>query len=380
MHKSEWSLPEPCNRILVVIYQGIGDLVLATAALRAIRERFPKAHLAVAGRSHCVDILLAESYIDELIGMPSRLTRLSELRDAGRLLAHLRRRRFDLLINLTTLLNLSTYLKCSGFNRLCGAKCTIAGRLRDCLTFWPRRTAVKFRLPIHEATMKFHLADGLLRANDQPSPRLTLASTTRSRTDLDPPTWDRTVRRPSIGVCAGGAKQTHRWPVERFVECVRRLAQEFNAHVILLGDSNDVQLGEVVERSAAVPLTNLTGQLPLSKLPGFVAGLDALLTNDTGLMHIAAAVGTPLVAIFGAGTPQRYMPLGNAETTIVFFRPFSCGPCLLNHCGHRRCTMWIRSDEVVTAIDSVLRHSAPGRSLPVLVEPGRPQAMEVVLR
>lgn len=350
-------LPES---VLIVKIQGMGDLVLATPAIRGVREAFPSAHLAVAGKSNLIDILANEPYIDERIalGGPWDSGAIRGLLSMWRSTSQIRRRRFDLLINLTTLLSYGTWLKCSIFNRLCRPTQLIESQLGDCLIAYAKGERIRLRHTCHESKMNFRVLRDLVIPPPQITPTLLCQDnrTSPKLTSLAGP-----ITRPSIGVCPGG-KQTHRWPIERFVDCLRYLRQSVDAHFVILGDRNEVSLAQVITNALGGWTTNLCGTTSTAELPSLLGRLNLLLTNDTGLMHVAAAVGTPLVAIFGAGSPERFGPLAHESRCRVLFRPTSCNPCLQPHCSHRQCTAWITSEMVANIAVEMLKNEPSGAS------------------
>lgn len=351
------------EKILVVLFQGLGDVVLAIPALRQIRARFPDAYLCVAGRSGLLDILSHEEFIDEL--MPIHLSanggRMSGMRTLWNAARRIRRKKYDVLINLTSLLGPATYVKCRVFNAACRPRRVVAGNFSDCQCLFPYGERVRFRHAIHEVDMKFRLMHGFVTKPSEAVPKLAIAPDGQAAIRL------REFKRHDtlIGICAGGAKQTHRWPVHRFSECMKQLQKQPRVRYVLLGDKGDLEIARTLRSDIDGAILDLTGEVETQELPAVIKHLDVLLTNDTGLMHIAAAVDTPLVAIFGAGTPVRFAPVAGVTQSTLFYRRPVCGPCLQSACSHRSCTSWVRTDDVVEA---VLRLAKAGRSPDCLSE------------
>jgi ADP-heptose:LPS heptosyltransferase len=131
-----------------------------------------------------------------------------------------------------------------------------------------------------------------------------------------------------IGLHAAGGRQIKQWAPERFAEAGIRLARELGAAVVLTGGPGDTSIVDGVEASlkqAGVSTLRLQGTVDLVILGGVLRNCQLLLTGDTGPMHLAAAVGTPVVAVFGPSMPWRYAPL-IAEHRIVRI-DLPCSPC-----------------------------------------------------
>lgn len=342
----------PPRHILIVKIQGMGDLVLAIPAIRAIRGIYPGAHLAVVGKAGLIDILAHQSYIDELIplDLPGSLLAGRGWRRLWKTISRVRWRRFDLLIDLSTPLSYATWIKCRCFDRLCGARQRVQARLSDCLLPFASGTAVRYRHVCHESEMNFRLMRGLVEPVRAAVPSIETSESANRFRPVSPATNEGT---PCIGVCPGG-KQSHRWPLQRFAACLRLLQATIAPRFVIIGNSQDQPLADQLVAAVGHGIQSTCGLIATSELPEFLSSLDILLTNDTGVMHVAAAVGTPIVAILGAGSPARYAPIPSSGPTRVLFRQAPCSPCLRLHCGHRKCTVAIHPEEVVQATLALL--------------------------
>lgn len=126
-----------------------------------------------------------------------------------------------------------------------------------------------------------------------------------------------------------------RWPVDNFAGLVRLLAEKFHdARFAILGDSKDKSLGEIISRAAPERCLNLCGQTSLPEMVEWLRRCDLMVTNDTGPMHVAAALGKPLVALFGPTEPRRTGPYGRLNSVLRIDLP--CSPCLKSHCHYEK--------------------------------------------
>jgi ADP-heptose:LPS heptosyltransferase len=130
-----------------------------------------------------------------------------------------------------------------------------------------------------------------------------------------------------VGIHASGGRAIKQWDADRFAAVADRLAREHGAAIVLTGTAEDRELVEGVARRlpAAARTVDLAGAIELPLLAAILERLDLLVTGDTGPMHLAAAVGTPVVAIFGPSDPARYAPLEAASAIVRIDLP--CSPC-----------------------------------------------------
>ena len=150
------------------------------------------------------------------------------------------------------------------------------------------------------------------------------------------------------------------WPVERFAEVARRLMADRDATIVLTGSAADRPLvASVGQGLPAGRVIDVSGALDLPALGALLERLDLFVTGDTGPMHLAHAVGTPVVAIFGPSTPARYAPRGPLDRVVRIDLP--CSPCNRIRLPPARCTgctpdclAQVDTDSVFTAAVSVL--------------------------
>jgi heptosyltransferase-1 len=133
----------------------------------------------------------------------------------------------------------------------------------------------------------------------------------------------------------GARWENKRWPVNYFSELVRLLAEKFpGTRFAILGSGDDKLLGEIISRAAPERCLNLCGATSLPEMIEWVRLCDLMVTNDTGPMHVAAALGKPLVALFGPTEPRRTGPYGQLENVLRIELP--CSPCLSSDCTYAK--------------------------------------------
>ncbi len=158
---------------------------------------------------------------------------------------------------------------------------------------------------------------------------------------------------PLVAMQPGANRDNRRWPAERFAELTRRLYEEYNITPLLIGSANERELTEKISSLAKVPVCNLAGETGIPLLAAVLEQCELLISNDTGSMHIAAAVDTPTVALFLAtALPQETGAY--TENTIILQPRIDCAPCS-HHvvCPHQRCRQMISVSAVLKAIDHI---------------------------
>lgn len=170
--------------------------------------------------------------------------------------------------------------------------------------------------------------------------------------------WDVSAGR-WIALQPGARWLNKRWPVEHFAELTRRLcAARTDVRFAVLGGKDDQSLAEMVCRAAPERCLNLAGQTTLPEMIEWLRRCDLMVTNDTGPMHAAAALGKPVVGVFGPTEPRRTGPYG--QLTRVLRHPLPCAPCMKSRC------VWARPMECLTAITPDTVFAAVQRELPRL--------------
>jgi heptosyltransferase-2 len=174
-------------------------------------------------------------------------------------------------------------------------------------------------------------------------PALTVAQRdlgpTLERFNIDP-------LRPYICLCPGAEYgPAKRWPQEHFTRLAQKLADK-HFHTITLGGENDMKIGAMIYKNTHQETQDLTGKTTVKEAIQLIAGATCVVTNDSGLMHVAAALSRPLIALFGSSSPEYTPPL--SDKAKVLTRALPCSPCFKRVCplGHTNCLKDITVDEV----------------------------------
>jgi heptosyltransferase-2 len=172
---------------------------------------------------------------------------------------------------------------------------------------------------------------------------------------------------PFIGIHAGAEYgPAKRWPAERFAEVAQRVSQQIDCRFLVFGGPGEVDLANQIAAAlrAADPdpnfVINVAGKTSLLELCGLIKFCRLLISNDTGPMHLAVALGTPVVAIFGSTSAPATRPTGPRD--IVLHQPVECSPCFLRDCPiDFRCMNQITVESVTAAVLQVWQQTEPTR-------------------
>jgi heptosyltransferase-2 len=160
--------------------------------------------------------------------------------------------------------------------------------------------------------------------------------------------------RPAVALMPGAEYgNAKRWPTERYTDLAARLCAEGFA-VWVLGSAKEAPLAEEIRmRAGAAMIFNLAGRTSLTEAADLLAVTRVAISNDSGLMHVAAAVGTHVVAIYGSSSPHFTPPLTARKT--ILYRALSCSPCFARECplGHLNCLYGISVDNVLEAVEAL---------------------------
>lgn len=334
------------KRILIRATNWVGDAVMSLPALQAVRERYADSYIAVLARPAVADLYHRERFANDVILYESPRG-IHDLRGKWRVAQGLRRRAFDTAILLQNAFEAAALVWLAGIPQRIGYNRDGRGALLTRAVPVPKPGDI----PRHE---RFYYLELLVRAGiidtlpESPEIRLSGAADARI---LGAARFAEMGFRDVTGVSAGAAYGTaKRWLPERFAEAAKQLGNP----VALFGSKDERQLCDTIAarlRSDAVPVHNFAGETSLREFIDLAAACRVYLTNDSGGMHIASALGVPTVAIFGATDDIATGPTGSLARVVR--RPVECSPCLLRECpiDHRCMTSVPAADVAQTAFD-----------------------------
>lgn len=352
------------DRILLVQLADIGDLVLATPAMAALREAKPESRIDLLASRHALDIVppaLVNSVIPFDKGVqnatralfaPANISSLRRLRHVG----------YDTLIFFHHFTLRAGLFKFWLIAKASGAK-RIIGLQNEHVSFLTDSVADLGFGRVHEARYWLDLA---ALAGAAPDKRRAQVHCERSEAIAS--SIDRLKDGPIVVMHAGSGaySQARRWPPRRFAEVADQLKSRYQAHIILVGQDSDDSLETA--RLINFEVLNLVGKTTLPQLADVLRRADLFIGADSGVMHLAAAAGTPVVSIFGPSNHEAWKPWAVDGWASIQRSGVACSPCsYVGHsigardgCRARTCMKLVRTRQVVAAAATVLKPSPQG--------------------
>ena len=335
-------MPDKHKKILIIKPSSLGDVVHSLAVLDALYRCFPGAeiHWLVAKgfegllEDHPMLKKLWIIHKDEWKKISRIRTTVAELRTLFR---NLRKERYDLVIDLQGLFRSGLIAKATGAPMRIGFK-------------EAREGSTTFYTNMVEGGKDIHAVDRYLKI-----PAFLGCNVARVRFPFPPSVQSLSPALPvptEYAVMVPGArKPVNRWPALRFGELASRLPMR----TLVLGSRGDRMLAEEVVRASQGKAESIAGKTDIRGLIQLIKGARFMVSNDTGPMHIAAAFGIPVFALFGPANPMRTGPYGKGHTIIR--KDISCAPCYRKTCKNPRCLDMITTGEVAEIISNFLRRN-----------------------
>lgn len=333
-------------RILIVRLTSLGDIIHAVPVAAALRERFPDARLDWVVDERHRDLLDLVPVVDRRVVLPTRS--LSAWRAVAATVRDLRERQYDVAIDLQGLLKSAVIARASGARRVIGFP---SAHLRE-------RTARPFYTETHDPAGATHvIAKNLALV----APLGVATQAYRFPIDAPASRVPAEVRRrlglandgPFALVNPGAAWPNKRWPPERFGAVAKLLRDRHGlASAVLWGPGEESLAREVAQASGGA--AQVAPETSIADLVALGRAATLMVSGDTGPLHIAAAVGTPIVGIYGPTDPARNGPWASADVTVS-----RCDACCCHHRRRCRAPSWcigeIAVEEVTAAVDARLR-------------------------
>ncbi|HKW29210.1 MAG TPA: lipopolysaccharide heptosyltransferase II [Verrucomicrobiae bacterium] len=314
-------------KILILKPSSLGDVVQALPVLRLLKRHLPASQIFWWIDSNLAPLLAGDPDLTGIVGFERR--RWAAPRhwpEMFRSVRWLRKQNFDWVIDLQCLARSGAFAWLANGKFLIGLDEVREGA-RGFYDLAVRRAS------FHTHAVDWYLAVlphlGIPVHNHFPwlPERSEIASAVRSKWQTGNVRW--------IAIQPGARWPNKRWPVEYFAELVRYLARKFpDARFAILGSKEDKSLGGFISRVEPERCFNLCGQTSLPEMVEWLRLCDLMITNDTGPMHVAAALGKPLVALFGPTEPRRTGPYGQLNSVLRIDLP--CSPCLKSRCHYEK--------------------------------------------
>lgn len=344
-------------RLLIRATNWVGDAIMALPALQVARKRFGDAHIAILALPYVAQIYEGQGIADELIAYDRKGAH-AGMRGREKLAAMLKEKRFDAALLLQNAFDAAWVAWRAGIPQRIGYNRDGRGMLLTKAIRVPKAGEI----PAHE---KFYYLELLRRAGwldalpDVPEITLHVKAQDAKRAEEKLRYLGARAGATRIAVGAGASYGSAKcWPPERFAKALRRLQKERDADVILFGTPTESEVSSAIQAGLNQPALDLTGKTQIAELPALLSRCSAFLGNDSGAMHVAAAVGLPVVAVFGPTDPYGTAPV-TPRCTIVQEKPY-CSPCFLRRCPtDHRCMMAVAPEMVSKHLLQIAAGVAP---------------------
>ena len=357
LSRKQKPLPKVPQTILLIIIAGIGDFVLATKAIRAIRTGFPNSEIHLLTSTESAPLAKRDPRLSRVWVFPIR-----ELRKNKRkllsilvLLWKMRRVRYDLAVNLYPISSRSGAIKMGMVFGCLQAKQKVAQGV------WPMQGFLSKSLPADIFENK-HIADAMCDLvaavggrPDCHGLEIFGVNPEGMRSDLLPGPDKADGSRLIIGLNPGSDVSAKRWPSGSFAGVANELGRRFRTTVMLMGGPGEEAAAMKIADKIQAHTVNLAGKLSLVELQDALSICDLFITNDSGPMHIAAALGIPTVALFGPGHPSQFGPYTSPDRYRALQKPAECRPCRQCRFKSSVCLDGITPEEVVNACVELLK-------------------------
>lgn len=329
------------RRICLIKPSALGDIVQTLPLLPILRERFPQAKISWVVGSQFAELLAGHPCLDEVIPFHRRSGAWTFLR----LLNHLRNQHFDLVFDLQGLLRTGMMTRATRAPLRIGLETAREGANLACHFSLPDTSR---HVPAHLRIWRVAEALGL----GQHRRETTVAISQQDRSWVTSRLTGLSARR--LVIHAGAQWETKRWPTGQFAFVAAKAVRRFGMSPVLVGTAGERSLVQDLERQIrkfvpAVRLANLTGETTLKQLAAVLEQAEVVLSNDSGPMHLAAGLGTPVVGLFTCTSPIRSGPPGDRHALLSTQLPCAAGyhkKCPLRGSFHMACKQELEADRV----------------------------------
>jgi predicted lipopolysaccharide heptosyltransferase III len=339
------------ERLLLIQLGDIGDVVLTTPTIKAIRESHPSSTLYVAVREHARELLEGGPWVDGVISVERmKGTLLERFSYQRKFFQALRGRRFQ------TAIDLRTGTRGAILSYASGALLRI-GRYSDNNRLWRNRLFTHLVKPENEMEQYSSLhslnivAPFKVAALDT-DPELTVTKEREKRVERILREEGLTPDRPIVALHPFSRWGYKEWPIEKCAVLINHIGSRYPVNIAITGSADERGRAADLVKEARVEVYNLAGRTTIGDLAGVLKKCGVLIGIDSAALHIAAAVGTPTVAIFGPSAPVNWAPRGKQHEVVR--KDLPCVPCRRKGCnnsGVSRCLQELEVGEVMEVAD-----------------------------
>jgi len=320
-------------RILIVKLSSLGDLFHALPAVHMLREAYPDATIDWVTHGAYQKLVSCFIDVDNTIAYP----RHTFLRDANHFVRELRKHRYDLIVDLQGLFKSALVARLA------------KGKKRIGPSFCREGSRFMYNKVAGPANLERHAVDQILDIIDH----LGIKRTKPVFPVVFPP-QSQTVTRPHIVVAPASRWPSKNWPPERFAAAARQLQREWQATISIIGAPGEETICQTVAKALQEPYQNYAGKTNMVEMGSILTSADILIANDSGPVHMAAAIGIPTVVLYGPTNPVRIGPYGTGHQILLPATPCDCDRQRVCQHPDTACIKQTTVETVVQAANAIL--------------------------
>lgn len=340
------------KRILIVRLDRIGDVLLSTPVIKALRDAYPDSYIAFMARPYARDIVEGNPYLNRVI-IYDKAGAEKGIFGNLKFINRLRKDKFDIAIILhpTARSHITAFLagipERIGYDRKCGFLLT---KMIPHTKQYGLKHEIDYTLDI----LRYIGVEPKDRSLYMPVKKGSEEKIRKIFAENGMKEIDNVVV-----INPGASCPSKRWRPANFVRVADVLAERYNVKIVIICDDKDKPISDAVSSSMKRPCVNLSGQTSVADLASVLRRAKIFISNDSGPVHIACAVGTPVVAIFGRRnrglSPERWSPSGDRD--MVLHKDVGCNECLAHNCKIGfKCLEAISAEEVIAAANKILKN------------------------
>jgi heptosyltransferase-2 len=346
---------DPPKKILIRGANWVGDAVMSVPALKALRRAFPDAFISLHTRSWAEGLFQDAEFIDDIVTYDRHKWVIKDVLDNSRFL---RADNYDLAVLFPNSFESALTALLTKIPRRIGYNKDLRGLLLTdpiAVPEWKdRRHEVYYYLHLAAEAERRVLGSRSIESAGEPDISIDVSYERLGEARRMLRSKGITERETMIALGVGSQNsRAKRWPAERYAALADKLSGKLDASVILVGSAEDSDAAANVVEHSSSPVIDLTGKTTLAEAVAILAISDLLVANDMGLAHVAAAVGTPAIVIFGPTKHETTRPF--SLNALVVRKDVECSPCMLRDCPiDHRCMTGISVDEIFEAARGAL--------------------------
>ncbi len=338
------------KKILIINLGGLGDILLSLPAVNALRRMSPEAKICLLTVPRTATMTEKIAKVDKVYALDRGVGSLFKKLN---LLFELRRQHFDLAVNMRSLISTAGAIKLKILLALISPRRSAGRDTEGRGKFFDVRVPEREKSAKHEIAYNKELVQAL--GAEAVESEIGLPVDAGAAEQIKVILKENGVRDDDIliGIHPGG-RISRRWPRENFLALINGLSAKRACRFVISGSAGEETLGAYFKRECGEKVIDLVNRLSIEELFVLIKRCRCFVSNDTGPMHFAALLKTPLVALFGPGDLGHYDPRELSEKVIVLKKDTACAPCARIRCDDLRCLKAISPEETVRAVESLL--------------------------